>query len=187
MELTPKQELFVRAYLKDLNATSAAIAAGYSPKTARAMGYENLTKPHIQEALADQLADMMARTGIEAQDVLEEIRRLAYSDMRDYVSWGPDHVTLVESSTLTEEQARAVKKVKMTETSTTVVQKDGSERTTSRTQVEFELHDKVDALTKLGQYLKLFMQAQDGPETGDERGVALLSPERPDKVLTFEH
>lgn len=48
-KLTDKQELFAREYLKDLNATQAAIRAGYSEKTARATGSENLSKPDIAD------------------------------------------------------------------------------------------------------------------------------------------
>ncbi len=53
MSLTPKQARFVEEYLIDLNATQAAIRAGYSAKTARAMGCENLTKPDIQAAVTE--------------------------------------------------------------------------------------------------------------------------------------
>lgn len=51
--LTAKQQRFVVEYLVDLNATRAATAAGYSPKTARVIGCENLTKPNIAAALSD--------------------------------------------------------------------------------------------------------------------------------------
>ena len=49
--LTAKQERFVEEYLVDLNATQAAKRAGYSERTATEIGYENLRKPHLQEAL----------------------------------------------------------------------------------------------------------------------------------------
>ena len=51
-KLTPKQNRFVEEYLIDLNATKAAVRAGYSEKTARQIGSENLSKPAIQEAIA---------------------------------------------------------------------------------------------------------------------------------------
>lgn len=51
--LTAKQRAFVREYVIDKNATRAAIAAGYSKATARAIGCENLTKPDIAEAVAE--------------------------------------------------------------------------------------------------------------------------------------
>ena len=51
-DLTDKQALFVLEYLVDLNATQAAIRAGYSAQTARKIGSENLTKPDIMQAIA---------------------------------------------------------------------------------------------------------------------------------------
>ena len=51
MTMTPKQKLFAQEYLVDLNATQAAIRAGYSKKTARKIGQENLTKPDIAKEI----------------------------------------------------------------------------------------------------------------------------------------
>jgi len=51
--LTPKQQRFVEEYLIDLNATQAAIRAGYSEKTAYSVGHENLKKPEIQKAIEE--------------------------------------------------------------------------------------------------------------------------------------
>jgi phage terminase small subunit len=50
-DLTPKQAAFVQQYLVDLNATQSAVRAGYSAKTAREIGAENLTKPAIRAAI----------------------------------------------------------------------------------------------------------------------------------------
>ena len=55
-ELTAKQRMFVKEYLIDLNATQAAIRAGYSENAAKEIGYENLTKPHITEAIQQEFA-----------------------------------------------------------------------------------------------------------------------------------
>ena len=65
-KLTPKQARFVEEYLVDLNATQAAIRAGYSESTARAIGHENLTKPDIQEAIAEARGKQQQRTEITA-------------------------------------------------------------------------------------------------------------------------
>ena len=64
MALTPKQERFVAEYLIDLNATQAAIRAGYSVKTAKQAGSENLSKPDIAKAVQDAQAARAARTEI---------------------------------------------------------------------------------------------------------------------------
>jgi phage terminase small subunit len=73
MPLTPKQERFVAEYLIDLNATRAALAAGYSEKTARSTGAENLTKPDIAAAVATAQGQRTERTNITQDYVLESI------------------------------------------------------------------------------------------------------------------
>jgi len=80
--MTPKQERFVAEYIVDLNATQAAIRAGYSVKTARAIGFENLTKPHISDAVARAQSERLDEMNVEAGVVLRELSRLATSDLR---------------------------------------------------------------------------------------------------------
>ncbi len=70
-KLTPKQQRFVEEYLIDLNATRAAGRAGYSEKTARQIGSENLSKPAIQEAIARAKRDRSEATKIDAEYVLQ--------------------------------------------------------------------------------------------------------------------
>lgn len=68
--LKDKQEAFCREYLIDLNATQAAIRAGYSEKTARAIGSENLIKPDIQARLQELMSERNRRTDVDADWVL---------------------------------------------------------------------------------------------------------------------
>lgn len=83
--LTPKQDMFVREYLIDLNATQAAIRAGYSPKTARQIAEENLSKPYIAEAVQAGMNKRAEKVTITAEEVLANIKRLAQKaeDMDD--------------------------------------------------------------------------------------------------------
>ncbi len=71
-KLTPKQQRFIDEYLIDLNATQAAIRAGYSPRTARAIACENLAKPDIQEAIAEAKRERSEATKINAEWVLHQ-------------------------------------------------------------------------------------------------------------------
>lgn len=71
-KLTPKQQYFVDEYLIDLNATQAAIRAGYSPRTARAIACENLAKPDIQEAIAAAKQARAEATKIDSEWVLRQ-------------------------------------------------------------------------------------------------------------------
>ena len=72
--LTQKQGCFVKEFLVDLNATQAAIRAGYSEKTARVIGPENLSKPVIREAIRDALGERAERTELSADEVIEGLR-----------------------------------------------------------------------------------------------------------------
>ena len=73
-KLGAKQQAFCEEYLVDLNATQAAIRAGYSEKTAKEMGYENLTKPHIAELITNLKAKRSAKTELNAQWVLDRLK-----------------------------------------------------------------------------------------------------------------
>jgi len=71
--LTDKQRKFVDEYLIDQNATQAAIRAGYSEKTARAIGHENLTKPDISHAIHDRLREHRERCEVTIDSLTEEL------------------------------------------------------------------------------------------------------------------
>ena len=73
-KLTDKQQAFVNEYLVDLNATQAAIRAGYSEKTANVIGPENLAKPCIAEAIQKAMQERAGRTEINADYVLGVIK-----------------------------------------------------------------------------------------------------------------
>jgi phage terminase small subunit len=74
--LNEKQKRFCEEYLIDLNATQAAIRAGYSEKTAKEIGCENLTKPNIQEYVQSLLEERSKRTEIDADYVLYGIKEV---------------------------------------------------------------------------------------------------------------
>ena len=74
--LTPKQQRFVEEYLIDLNATQSAIRAGYSERTAKSIGQENLTKPDIQKAIQEAQNKLTERTEITQDYVLTNIKKV---------------------------------------------------------------------------------------------------------------
>lgn len=84
--LTEKQNRFVQEYLKDLNATQAAIRAGYSERTASAVGYENLRKPQIEKALAEAMQQRCERTKIDADYVLKRLVEIDQMDIADILA-----------------------------------------------------------------------------------------------------
>ena len=76
MKLTPKQKRFADEYIKTGNATQSAIEAGYSKKTARSVGSENLTKPDISEYIAKRIAEIDKENIAEQKEILEFMTRV---------------------------------------------------------------------------------------------------------------
>ena len=85
MALTDKQEMFCREYLIDLNATQAAIRAGYSDKTANRTASENLSKPDIQNRIADLKSQRNEQVNIDASYVLRRLVEIDQMDVLDIV------------------------------------------------------------------------------------------------------
>jgi len=83
MALTDKQEMFCREYLIDLNATQAAIRAGYSDNTARKIGSENLTKPDIAQRIIDLKSERNERVEVNADYVLRRLVEIDEMDVLD--------------------------------------------------------------------------------------------------------
>ena len=75
--LVKKRERFVEEYLIDLNATQAAIRAGYSPKTAYSIGHELMKIPEVRARIYKAMAERSKRTGINADRVLRELGKIA--------------------------------------------------------------------------------------------------------------
>ena len=82
MALTPRQSKFIDEYLIDLNATQAAIRAGYSEKTAEWVGPRLVSKSHVADAIAIRIQKREQRTGITQDMVLQEYARIAFFDPR---------------------------------------------------------------------------------------------------------
>lgn len=80
--LNPKQQRFVAEYLVNLNATQAAIKAGYSAKTAESQGSRLLSNAKVAALVAEGQAKRLDKAELTAVRVLEELRRLAFSDLR---------------------------------------------------------------------------------------------------------
>lgn len=83
MALTPKQQRFCEEYLIDLNATQAAIRAGYSERTAEKIGSENLRKPEIVSVIDAAKRKRSEQTGIDAAWLLKRLAEEAEADLAD--------------------------------------------------------------------------------------------------------
>lgn len=125
-KLTDKQEMFCKEYIVDLNATQAAIRAGYSEKTAKEQGCQNLTKLNIHDRLAVLKAKRSEKVEVQAEDILKHLDILRNSNIKDYIEIktiiggteeNPVNLKIVEFkdfSELTEEQLMCIDSVKNT-------------------------------------------------------------------------
>lgn len=154
--LTCKQRLFVAEYLIDLNATKAAERAGYSRATARQQGARMLSNAVISAEIAEQQATRFRRLEISADAVLQELAKIAFANMLDYIRITPTGEARVDLSKLTREQAAAIGEITVEEfMERTGEGEDGLEKVK---RVKFKLSDKRAALVDLGKHLKLFTE-----------------------------
>ena len=138
--MTQKQKRFIEEYLIDLNATQAAIRAGYSPDTAKAIGSENLTTPDIRAQIDRAMAERSKRTGVNAERVVQELAKIAFVNAAEVID--PKTATVKEDA-LPEDTA-AIQSVKVK-----TFGEDGLER-------EIKMADKLKALELLGKHLGMF-------------------------------
>lgn len=164
-KLTAKQQRFCDEYLIDLNATQAAIRAGYSERTAMEQGYQLLQKTSVQERIQQRKSDRVERTEITQDMVLKELAIIAFSNAADYANIiEKDAMVEVEGNMipmldadgnqvkyrtvepvltddLTEEQKRALSVIKK-----------------GRDGFEVKPYDKVRALELLGKHLGMWTE-----------------------------
>lgn len=138
-KLTPKQQRFVDEYLIDLNATQAAIRAGYSNKTAEWIGPQLLKKTHVTERIEKCMKEREKRTHISQDRVLNELARIGFSDIRKAVKWTKSTVMLIASEAIDDDTAAAISEVS-----------EGKEG------LKLKLHDKKGALVDIGRHLGMF-------------------------------
>ena len=137
--MTKKQKRFVEEYLIDLNATQAAIRAGYSPDTAGSIGAENLKKPEIKSRIDKAMAERSKRTGINQDRVLQELARIGFAKITDVVD--PDTAKIRPDAS--DDDLACIQSIKIKPN------EFGTER-------EVKLYDKKSALVDLGKHLGLF-------------------------------
>ncbi|MCL1872974.1 MAG: terminase small subunit [Clostridiales bacterium] len=159
--LTDKQKRFVLEYLVDLNATQAAIRAGYSAKTANRMGSENLSKPDIQVALQVRQAKLQSKLEITQERVLMELAAIAFANSSDFVRVITEELPVRVLDPETAEMVYMMRKVQHVEIGdTTSLPAEKLAALAGIKQgangIEIKLHDKPKALEMLSRYLGLF-------------------------------
>ena len=141
--MTRKQDRFVKEYLIDLNATQAAIRAGYSPKTANEQGARLLANVSVQEAIAKAMAERSKRTGISQDRVIQELARIAFVNPQNLIN--PKDASVKADAT--EDDLACIQSVK-------VKTMDGAKG--KSVEREVRLNDKMKALELLGKHLGMF-------------------------------
>lgn len=144
MSLSPKQAAFVREYLIDLNATQAAIRAGYSPKTANEQGSRLLTNVSVADAIAAAQGKAQERADVTVDRIVAELAKIAFSDPRDLFDADG---RLKPLSELTDNAAASLAGID-------VVQAGGEDLPLEIRKIK--RWDKTKAIELLGRYLGMF-------------------------------
>ena len=147
-KLTEKQQRFVDEYLIDLNATQAAIRAGYSVKTAQEQSARLLSKVMVQQAIAEQMAERSKRTGVNQDRVVLELAKIAFVNAADVIN--AEDATIKLSATSDDTAAIQSVKVKIIPTK----KGEGIER-------EVRLNDKLKALELMRKHLGMWNDKLD--------------------------
>lgn len=137
--LTNKQKKFIDEYLVDLNATQAAIRAGYKEKAAYRTGAENLRKPQIQEEIQKRMQERQQRTEVTQDMVVKELAAIAFARATDYAEVKGGTVRIKDTDVLSDQQIRAIAGIK-----------EGANG------IEIKLNDKEKALELLGRHLGMW-------------------------------
>lgn len=169
-KLTASQQRFVDEYLVDLNATQAAIRAGYSQKTARSQGQRMLTNVDIQAGIQSAMALRSLATQINANQVLQELALLAFSDITTYIKMRGNTLTLKEFNSLPPGAGRVIKKIKQKPVDLVLDEKFGMQEPEIRTefQIEIELWDKPKSIDMLCKHLGMYLPPDKQPRPDAE-------------------
>lgn len=178
-KLTPKQEMFVKEYLVDLNATQAAIRAGYSEATAMEQGYQLLQKTSVQAKLQAALNARSRRTEITADRVLKEYARLGFFDPRKLFNDDGSPKGIQE---LDDDTAAAIAGLEVAE----IYEGQGDKRQFVGYLKKYKITDKKGALDSIAKHLGMFVERHEhtGKDGGPiETAVSITDKEKEQLIL----
>lgn len=184
MALNDKQRRFVDEYLIDLNATQAAIRAGYSQKTAQEQSSRLLSNVMVQEAIAEAMKAREQRTEITQDMVLRELAKIGFSDIRKVVKWGNTEIR-INTGEADSENGEPPKKMvevyhglclKASSEIDDITAGAIAEVSEGRDGLKVKLHDKKGALVDIGRHLGMFKDKVE--VTGKDGGPITTKTER---------
>ena len=157
-QLTDQQQRYVEEYLVDLDRVAAAKRANYSAKSAASAANRLMKNPNILRAITLAKKLRSARIEVTQDRVIQEIAKIAFANMHDYISVDDEGYATVDFSDLNRDKCAAIKEIVVD----TLPRGTGEDRhTVLRTR--FKLYDKLEALTTLAKHLGLF--SMDKPQT----------------------
>lgn len=146
MALTAKQQKFADEYLIDLNATQAAIRAGYSPKSAGTNADKLLKNTKIRAYIEARMAEHSRRTGVTQERIIRELARIAFLDPTQLIDM--DTAELLTDAAADDRAAIASVKVKTMSGETEMIER------------EVRFADKIKALELLGKRFGMWLDKQ---------------------------
>lgn len=153
-ELNDMQKRFCEEFLIDLNGTKAAIRAGYSKKSAGSQASRLLTDAKISQYILELIEKRSEETGIKASDVLKELAKVAFSNLKKVADWDEDgNLRVRPSNEMTLDEAAAIESIKMTR-----VTRDNE---MIHTTLSIKLHRKTPALMLLMRHLGMLGDKED--------------------------
>lgn len=157
-KLTPKQAAFIKEYPVDLNATQAAIRAGYSPRTARTIAADLLAKPNMKAEIAKVLEARSNKTEINAEWVLKRAALLANFNINKFIRVRDDGVAVYDFSTATDDDWYCI-----SEYSADLVMMGRGDEQVEVNKVRLKSVDKMRALELVGRHVdvKAFVDTDD--------------------------
>lgn len=144
--MSPKHALFVAEYLKDLNATQAAIRAGYSQASAYSQGQRLLKHAEVDRAIREGKSRRAKRVEVSADRVLAELKAIAFSNVADIIDVNGGDVSVRDISQLAQRHQRAIESI--TQTKSERLSPDGG-APLETVQTKIKMHSKVTALRML--------------------------------------
>lgn len=159
--LNPKQQRFVEEYLTDLNATQAAIRAGYSARSARVTSCRLLAQANIALAIQRRRTQVSERLDVTVERVLKEFARLAFFDPRKLFSEDGRPIPVTD---LDDDTAAAIAGLEILEE----YEGSGADRTLIGHTKKYKISDKRGSLDSLARYLGMFVDRHEvsGPDGG---------------------
>lgn len=141
--LNHRQLLFCSEFIKDGNATAAAMRAGYSPKTSFSIAAELFQDPRIMTEIRRLQAELQADCRIDAERIMRELAKIAFCDLNKIVEWRGNRVTIRDSDTIDPDSKAAISMI-------------SESRQGGNSSLTVKMHDKLKALELMGRHVGMF-------------------------------